>query len=169
MCVQELEYRDSMPKTVYNWWLQYLTGLIGVSTLGASITFGVLTTSNTEPDALSGRFGSDTVRTFLAIAFLLFLSAIGCANLLFYLLFYHEIENFKDNKVFKRELSKWLLKAHFDKFLHFCNLMITSVMLTAFIMLALVIVAYTGTVGWITLAVVCVYAVIFIVLWCVQY
>jgi len=155
-------------KSIHSWWLQYLAGLVGVSSLGASITFGVLTTSNTGPDALSGRFGSGTVRNFLAIAFLLFLVTIGCGSLFSSLLFFHEESNFASDDLFRQEFSIWKFRARFNKFLHFCNLVITLVMLVAFIMLALVIVAYTEGIGWVTLAVVCAYAIIYFVLWSYQ-
>ncbi|RFU80003.1 hypothetical protein TARUN_2225 [Trichoderma arundinaceum] len=82
---EEHEERDSDWKLTHTWWLQYLAGLIGVSTLGASITFGVLTTSgvgsgnetsgpSNEPGTQasnemysSPRFDEGTVRNFLVV------------------------------------------------------------------------------------------------------
>jgi hypothetical protein len=53
----------------------------------------------------------------------------------------------------------------FNVFLHFFNLFITSILLSAFIMLSLVIVAFAEIVGWVTLGVVCFYALVYFCLW----
>ncbi|KAH8743000.1 hypothetical protein F5883DRAFT_50244 [Diaporthe sp. PMI_573] len=152
-------------KTVHKWWLQNLTAVIGVSTLGASITFGVLTTFSATPETLSGQFDNNTIQTFLAVAFLLFLVTIGVANLLYLLIFFYEDDFFRSNEVFGQS-PNWLgINYPFKQWLHWSNLILTSVMLAAFIMLALVIVGYVKVVGWITLACIGVYCILYLAIW----
>jgi hypothetical protein len=162
--------------------LQYLAGLIGVSIFGASITFGVLTTSNNassvetsnhtsgtnnEPGTQdsngthsSPRFDEGTVRIFLAVTFLLFLLVIAFGNLMLYLLLFHE------NKCFTEEgFYKIVFHIKFNNLLHSCNLLITTLMLAAFVMISLVIVAYAEVVGWIILYFVFFYWLIYVLLW----
>jgi hypothetical protein len=89
--------------------------------------------------------------------------------MLFFLLFFHEKNYFQTEQKFKQEFSLWVLKPPFNQCLHCCNLLITSIMLAAFIMLALVIFAYSQAVGWITLAFICVYCIVYLVMWCKKF
>ncbi|PNP47432.1 hypothetical protein TGAMA5MH_01251 [Trichoderma gamsii] len=52
--------RDKPWKLTHRWWLQYLAGIIGVSIFGASITFGVLTTSSNASSVETSNHTSGT-------------------------------------------------------------------------------------------------------------
>lgn len=157
---------------IHSWWMQYLAGIIGVSTLGASITFGVLTTSSSDPlrraengsESSLSRFGDSTVKNFLAIAFLLFLITIGFGNLIYSLLIFYQKEYFADSESFRRKIGSMKLIS-FNRLLHLLNLILTSTMLAAFIFLALVTVAFAKVVGWVILGFVCFYWIIYFIIW----
>lgn len=151
-------------ETIYNWWLQYLTGLVGVSSLGASITFGVLTTSKIELEP-QATFSSGTVRTLLAVVFLLFLVTIGCSHLLNSLLFFEKDGRFSDDDTFRQAVGICGLHIPYNTVLHICNLAITSTLFAAFVVLALVVVAYTEVVGWLTLGIIGLYVLVYLYFW----
>ncbi|KUL84668.1 hypothetical protein ZTR_06733 [Talaromyces verruculosus] len=133
--------------TIHSWWLSYLQGLAGISTFGASLTFAILTT---VADPSSSRFDKATIQTFIAVAFLLFLIVIGICNFLYFLIYFAKEDYFKVNK-FTRNLKCLGIDFPFNQWLHCANLLVTSTLLFAFLMLALVIIGYAEVVG--TLAV----------------
>lgn len=94
-----------MAQKVQEWRLQYLTGLIGLSARGVSLTFGVLATTK-ESDRVPGRFNEEAIRIFLAFAFLLFLTTLGTVNLLFALLNFHEEKFSTNDEVFKGRIGR---------------------------------------------------------------
>ena len=150
-------------ETIHKWWLSYLQGLAGISIFGASITFAILTT---VADPSSSRFDKATIQTFIAVAFLLFLIVIGICNFLYYLIYFGK-ENGGYFKVAKfRECPKWLgINFPFCQWLHSANLLVTSILLSAFLMLALVIIGYAEVVGWVTLGCVGLYYVAYLAFW----
>ncbi|KAJ6111292.1 hypothetical protein N7486_003527 [Penicillium sp. IBT 16267x] len=130
-------------ETIHSWWLSYLEGLAGISIFGASITFAILTT---VADPSSSRFDKATIQTFIAVAFLLFLVVIGICNFLYYLIYFGKSDYFNEAK-FKKS-PEWLgIDFPFDQWLHCANLLVTSILLFAFLMLALVIIGYAEVVG----------------------
>ncbi|KAL5340985.1 hypothetical protein BJX70DRAFT_84943 [Aspergillus crustosus] len=148
--------------TIHSWWLSYLQGLAGVSTFGASLTFAILTT---VADPSSNRFNKATIQTFIAVAFLLFLIVIGICNFLYYLIYFGKDMYFTKVDDFKKSPQWLLLDFPFNQWLHCANLLVTSILLFAFLMLALVIIGYSEVVGWITLSCVGLYYVAYLVFW----
>ncbi|KAL4891076.1 hypothetical protein BDV59DRAFT_183172 [Aspergillus ambiguus] len=147
-------------KTIHSWWLSYLQGLAAISTFGASITFAILTT---VADPSSSRFNKATIQTFIAVAFLLFLTVIGICNFLYYLIYFGKDVYF--NEAFKKN-PDWLgIDFQFNQWLHCANLLVTSILLFAFLMLALVIIGYAEVVGWVTLGCVGLYYVVYLAFW----
>jgi hypothetical protein len=148
-------------KTIHSWWLSYLQGLAGISTFGASVTFAILTT---VADPSSSRFDKATIQTFIAVSFLLFLIVIGICNFLYYLIYFGKDDYFNEAK-FKESL-KWMgINFPFNQWLHCANLLVTSILLFAFLMLALVIIGYAEVVGCVTLGCVGLYYVAYLVFW----
>ncbi|UKZ73315.1 hypothetical protein TrVFT333_000960 [Trichoderma virens FT-333] len=58
--IVDYDEREKPWKLTHRWWLQYLAGLIGVSIFGASITFGVLTTSSNASSVETSNHTSGT-------------------------------------------------------------------------------------------------------------
>jgi len=56
------------------------TTIIGIATLGASVTFSYVLSNNTQPPT-SHMFDSEHIQLFLAISWLLFLLALAFASL----------------------------------------------------------------------------------------
>jgi hypothetical protein len=88
------------------------------------------------------------------------------------LLMFKENSYFLNEEDFSKEVHFLLLlpsilhfQVLFKVVLHVFNLFITFILLAAFVMLSLVIVAFAEVVGWVTLGVVCCYGVIYIYLW----
>jgi uncharacterized membrane protein len=155
-------------ETIHSWWLSYLQGLAGISTFGASVTFAILTTVEASP---SSRFEKATIQTFIAVAFLLFLIIIGICNFLYFLIYFGKDGKgayFKMTR-FKENLKLLGITFPFNQWLHCANLLVTSILLFAFLMLALVIVGYAEVVGWVTLGCVGLYYIAYLWLWVCVY
>ena len=82
-------YDISPADALYAWWDSFAKGIIGLTTLGASITFSVILSElpdpiairSTHPSKLSRKiaFDKETVRKFLSVAWLMFVLALGLA------------------------------------------------------------------------------------------
>jgi hypothetical protein len=126
--------------------------ILAISTLGASITFNyVLSNSNAPnssiPSASTRRFSARTVQLFLAVSWLLFLLALASAALGSTLLtfFRKHWEADWDGKRGKTSQTTVQLYAVF------ASGVMGSLVVGAFVLLCLVVVAYEPTVGWIAL------------------
>jgi hypothetical protein len=72
-----------------HWWDSFSKGIIGISTFGASITFSVILTDLPDPVAIRAlspskvadkvHFGTEAVRKFLSLSWLMFVLALGFA------------------------------------------------------------------------------------------
>lgn len=88
----------------------------------------------------------------------------------FSLLAFHEKDWFETEDKFEQGKKIPILgfTMKFKIWLHCFNLIISSFMLAAFLLPALVIVAYSEQVGWVTVGAVSVFAIIFWILWVLQ-
>lgn len=107
------------------------------------------------------------MRTLLAVAFLLFLVTIGCGNLLYSHLFFHKDDYFSEDTEagFQKPTGIYKAQAPFETVLHLCNLAISSVLFAAFFVLAIVVSAFAETVGWITVATIGVFVLVYLYIW----
>lgn len=87
----------------------------------------------------------------------------------FSLLFFYENEYFETDDKFRMSIRKCCVTAQFNIWLHWGNLFISSIMLAAFLVLALVVVAYSQKVGWVAVGVVCLYVAGFGIMWWRQF
>jgi hypothetical protein len=140
----------------------FLSFVIGVSIFGAS-TFTVVVSQIADPSSLYAkpRFTAETVRTFLAISWLLFILALG-------------IVGFSMSVVtFQREHAKLGQEGEWIKRWKGVGLLVSSVIelliVVAFIFLSLVIVAYAEAVGWVAVGCASVAAILVIVLIAIQW
>jgi hypothetical protein len=119
------------------WWDSFSKGVIGISTFGASITFTVIVSSLPDPVEIRSQskskiskktnFGREEVRKFLAIAWLMFVAALGFAL-----------------------VSQLLLRRSrgYGKALKTLEITLNGLILTAFMFLSLAVAAYVPEVGW---------------------
>ncbi|KAJ9419547.1 hypothetical protein QL093DRAFT_2591123 [Fusarium oxysporum] len=111
------------------WWDEFLRHIITISVFGGSITLTVIVQAIQDPAELNkdSRFHHDTFRIFLTVAWLLFVSALALA------------------------LSLWGggLPSIMGVLFHILSFLLCAVLLGAFIMLSLCVVAYVEVVGWI--------------------
>jgi len=124
------------------------TTIIGLATLGTSITFSYVLSNNTQPPtSRTPTFGTQEIQLFLSISWLLFLLALAFASLGSTLLTF-----FKDhwradwdglNGKTSQESVQW--------YAVFASGLLGALVVAAFILLCLVVVAYSVVVGWIAL------------------
>ena len=115
----------------------FLSFTVGVSIFGASI-FTVIVSEIAQPGKppSNERFDERTVRTLLAISWLLFVLALGIGGVSINLL-----TGTGENPQFWSRLK-----------IRSLILLLQSLIIGAFLILSLVIVAYTGDVGWVAVA-----------------
>ncbi|OQV06354.1 hypothetical protein CLAIMM_10932 [Cladophialophora immunda] len=124
------------------------TTIIGISTLGASITFSYVLSNNTStPRARKPVFNVDQIQEFLAMSWLLFLLALAIASLGSTILTFfkdHWIADWDglNGKTSQRSVQMYAIVA--------AGLM-GGLIIGAFVLLCLVVVAYTAVVGWVAL------------------
>lgn len=123
------------------------TTIIGISSLGASVTFSYVLSNNTQdPAPKSPRFSTEQVQQFLAISWLLFLLGLAFASLGSTLLTFFKSHWIADWDGFNGKTSQWQVQMY--------AILASSVMggliIGAFVILCLVVVAYSPTVGWIS-------------------
>lgn len=122
--------------------------IIAISTLGTSVTFSFILTSNTELSSPSAYFAQERVATFLAISWLLFLLALAFGSLGSTLLTFFRAhwERDWDGEHGQRSQLEVQLYAVLVSGL------LGGLIIGAFIFMCLVVVAYSPVVGWIALA-----------------
>jgi hypothetical protein len=136
------------------WWDSFSKGIIGISTFGASICFSVIVTDLPDPVAIrqasptrfSGHihFDRETVRKFLAIAWLNFLLALGFSLI----------------SQLKLRTSNGL-----GGTLRLLGLILNCLILAAFMMLSLAVSAYVPEVGIAGVAFLSFFAMMVIGMW----
>lgn len=128
-------------------WLDtLLPTVVGLSTFGGSITFTIIPAQNAIP---TNRFDEGTVRTFVSLAWLFFILAFGCASTAQMVLALHR-ETIKAGFMDQRRKTggwDWVVIGLFCWFP--MSLFLQLLILTAFLFLSLVVVAFVPVVGWI--------------------
>jgi len=122
--------------------------IIAISTLGTSVTFSFILTSNTDLSNPNAYYSQSQVATFLAISWLLFLLALAFASLGSTLLTFFRAHWTRDwdgehGRRSQIEVQSYAVLA---------SALLGGQVIGAFIFLCLVVVAYSPVVGWIALA-----------------
>lgn len=122
--------------------------IIAISTLGTSVTFSFILTSNTDLSRPNAYYNQAQVATFLAISWLLFLLALAFASLGSTLLTFFKAHWTRDwdgehGRTSQVEVQFYAVLA---------SGLLGGQIIGAFIFLCLVVVAYSPVVGWIALA-----------------
>ena len=127
--------------------------ILAISTLGASITFNYVL-SNSQPTSAtpiplpnSRKFSPEMVQLFLAISWLLFLlalafAALGSTLLTFFRRHWEEDWDGKRGKTSQTTVQMYAV---------FASTVLGGLVVGAFVLLCLVVVAYSSVVGWIAL------------------
>jgi len=125
------------------------TTIIGIATLGASVTFSYVI-SNQTPSSLhaSGTFSPAMVQEFLSISWLLFLLALAFASLFNTLLTFFK-EHWKADWDGRNGDQS---RASVQLYASVAVAVLGGLVIAAFIFLCLVVIAYSTVVGWIALA-----------------
>ena len=129
-----------------SWFDGLFQGVIAIATLGAGFTFSVIV-DPAEP-TYDREFGRERVRFCLAISWLLFILALGCAA--------GGASLFKFHQVITWSVARWV------------SLLVQLLPLAAFMATARAIAAYAGTVGWVSMGIIGAYALILLGFWVVQ-
>lgn len=165
MSQHELEHGHSLchvhPMTHHSaenvsaWFNGFFTTVIGIATLGASITFSYVIGATTTPPE-KNRFGAGEVQLFLSISWLFFLLALAFASLGSTTLTF-----FKDH--WKKDWNgEHGPKSQRDVQLYatFSTAILGALVVAAFTFLCLVVVAYSPIIGWLSLGFTSAFAVI---------
>lgn len=122
------------------------TTIIGISSLGASVTFSYVLSNNTQDvPSHNPRFSKEQVQQFLAISWLLFLLGLAFASLGSTLLTFFKSHWIADWDGVNGKHSQWQVQMYAV----LASGVMGSLIIGAFIVLSLVVVAYSPTVGWI--------------------
>lgn len=120
--------------------------IIGISSLGASVTFSYVLSNNTQdPLSENPTFSTEQIQQLLAISWLLFLLALAFASLGSTLLIFFKSHWIADWDGLNGRTSQWTVHVYATLASGFLGGLIVG----AFIVLCLVVVAYSPTVGWI--------------------
>lgn len=137
--------------------------IIAISTLGTSVTFSFILTSNTELSSPTAYFDQTSVATFLAISWLLFLLALafgslGSTLLTFFRAHWERDWDGEHGKHSQLEVQLYAVLV---------SGLLGGLIIGAFIFMCLVVVAYSPVVGWIAVSFVGWFAlvIIFAVVW----
>ncbi|KAK5950710.1 hypothetical protein OHC33_008377 [Knufia fluminis] len=122
--------------------------IIAISTLGTSVTFSFILTSNTELSNPNAYYNTSQVATFLAVSWLLFLLALTFGSLGSTLLTFFKAHWIRDwdgehGRRSQKEVQFYAVLA---------SGLLGAQIIGAFVFLCLVAVAYSPVVGWIALA-----------------
>jgi hypothetical protein len=153
-------------ESVSAWFTGLFTTVIGISTLGASITFNYVIGVVSSP-VHDSYFSAEEVQLFLSISWLLFLLALASASLAstiltFFKHSWHKDWNGEHGKTSQKEVQLYATVA---------TALLTGLVVAAFIFLCLVVAAYAPVVGWVALGftsafgLVCAIGVMFQVPW----
>lgn len=153
-------------ESVSAWFSGLFTTVIGVSTLGASITFNYVI-SNSNIPAKDSYFNRNEIQLFLGISWLLFLLSLASACLASTILTF-----FKDHwkKDWNGEHGK-TSQRDVQLYATFATALLTGLVTSAFVFLCLVVTAYSPVIGWVALGftavfgLVCVIGVMYQVPW----
>lgn len=122
------------------------TTIIGIATLGASVTFSYVLSNNTQqPLSANPTFSMEQIQTFLAISWLLFLLALAVASLGSTLLTFFKKHWVADWNGTNGRTSQWSVQMYASVI----SGIMGGLVIGAFILLGLVVVAYSPIVGWI--------------------
>jgi hypothetical protein len=128
--------------TLWGWFDGYLTAMIGVSVFGGQITFTIVLSDIPDPEDVvaSPSFQQQTVRTFLAVSWLLFAATLALALLVKMLMSEHGTRS-------------WIHGSFSDGALRYGTaltvLLLEELPVVAFLFLALSVTAYVPVVGWV--------------------
>ncbi|KIX07908.1 uncharacterized protein Z518_02562 [Rhinocladiella mackenziei CBS 650.93] len=136
------------------------TTIIGIATLGASITFSYVLSNNTSiAPSPNPTFNVRQVQQFLAISWLLFLLALGFASLGSSLLTFFKGHWIADWDGMNGRISQWSVQMY-----AVCTSgLLGGLTIGAFALLCLVVVPYSAVVGWIALGFTAFFGVIVLV------
>lgn len=132
--------------------------ILGIATLGASITFSYVISNNTQAP-VSHMFGVAEVQLFLSISWLLFLLALASASLGSTLLTFFK-DHWKadwDGHNGKKSQSSVQVYATITSGL------LGALVVAAFVFLCLVVIAYSPAVGWIALGFTIVFGLVILI------
>lgn len=131
------------------WFNGLFTTIIGVATLGTSITFSYVLSNNTAMSpSETATFSQQQVQEFLAISWLLFLLALAFASLGSTLLTFFKKHWIADWDGTNGKTSQWTVQMY-----AVCaSGLLGGLVIGAFVLLCLVVVAYSTVVGWVALA-----------------
>jgi uncharacterized protein YqgV (UPF0045/DUF77 family) len=144
------------------WWDAFLSNAITVSIFGGSITFTVIVQQIQDPNefrengALS-RYGRESVRCFLSVAWLLFVAALAVASIITLLLTFKRRSVERALTVGEKSWIGWLF--------HIFSGFLIAVLLGPFMVLSLAVAAYVEVVGWIGCAVTSLTALVALYCW----
>ena len=153
-------------ESVSAWFTGLFTIVIGISTLGASITFSHVIGGVSDP-IRDSYFSPEAVHLFLSISWLLFLLALAFASLAsttlaFFKYSWQKDWNGRHGKTSQRDVQLYAMIA---------TALLAGSVVAAFIFLCLVVTAYAPVIGWIALGftsafgLVCAVGVMFQVPW----
>lgn len=139
----------------------FLSFIVGISIFGASI-FATIVGQMQDPIQLNPHayFSMQTVRIFMAIAWLFFIAALGVAGFSSSVLVREKEKNGNLTENWRKRWKKFGLAVSF---------MLQTLVIGAFLFLSLGLVAYAEVVGWIAVAITIGAAGIAITLWVEQY
>ncbi|EXJ87291.1 hypothetical protein A1O3_04250 [Capronia epimyces CBS 606.96] len=133
---------------VSTWFNGLFTTIIGIATLGASITFSYVLSNNAPiPPSRTPSFNSKQIQLFLAISWLLFLLALAFASLGSTLLTFFKNHWIADWDGINGKTSQWSVQMYAS----WASALLGALIIGAFVLLCLVVVAYSGVIGWIAL------------------
>jgi hypothetical protein len=137
-----------------HWWDSFSKGIIGISTFGASITFSVILTDLPDPVAvrqlspskLSSKvhFGREDVRKFLSLSWLMFVLGLGFAI------------------VSQIKLQR---SSTYGTGLHWFEITLNGLILSAFMFLSLSVSAYVPEVGFAGVGFIAFFALVVLCMW----
>jgi hypothetical protein len=157
--VSEQEQEKSMITKFHEYLFK---GAFAVSTLGASITFQAVIQQIEASDnaSLHHTFEHKTARTFLAIAWVLFMVALGVASLAAIMLVLNQ------DRIDSSEENEW--KETCEKVAAGTSGLLLFIMFSAFLFCSLAVSAYCEGAGWAGVGLTCVFLVLSFCLWLVH-
>lgn len=154
---------------VLTWWDTFIKAFVGISTLGASITFNLILSDIANPSTVvrNARFSSGTVRIYLAISWLLFVMVLGVSTISGRLLLDPLTGQQDEGRKLDREavMQKKVIILSLTTWLDLFSLVVEGLTITAFMFLSLAVAAYVPVVGWIGVAFVSPVAIVVLLLW----
>ena len=162
---QQRSLRESNNGHIISWWESYLKAILAISLFGGQITFTVIVSAIADPASLNRSgptaFSMETVRLFVAIAWMLFTITLGMAAIVTILI--------SDTNIKQELLERWKNRRRSVLIAHsVLTLLLNGLPLTAFLFLALAAVAYVPVVGLVTLGITGGFTIAAGILWCIM-